>query len=118
MHEIIDTWKQMLTSKGELIREIIPFEIHGQHGNLVSLFFTQIETLMIKILNVLICSFTEFVATNRNLWQEWIRTKKISMELKEHEFVRLFLIHTNILRSLFRTLDYNFFDSNHNFIRK
>lgn len=63
MHEIIDTWKQMLTSK-------------------------------------------EFIATNRNLWQEWIRTKKISMELKEHEFVCLFFIHTNILRSLFRTLDF------------
>jgi len=45
MHEIIDTWKQMLTSKGEFIREIIPFEIHGQHGKLVSLFFTQIVNI-------------------------------------------------------------------------
>ncbi|XP_058759085.1 uncharacterized protein LOC131632344 [Vicia villosa] len=37
--------------------------------------------------------------------QEWIRSKKISRELKEHKVCIIFLIHINILRSLFRILD-------------
>ncbi|KAI5391317.1 hypothetical protein KIW84_076236 [Lathyrus oleraceus] len=37
--------------------------------------------------------------------QEWIRTKKISREPKEHKVCMPFLIHINILRSFNRILD-------------